>query len=210
MVILIPPLLYSRVNWQSRWQLSRKVGTMKIETIEQARRFVIQERICTVFSGKSKTLKSLWDAVDLPEKQPGEKGWGQKVSAVWSWKNQLPARYPDEIFYGKTKGGAAVLMTISYLRNYHYPQYHKDIGDCRWLSQQIYELVRLGLYETTELRRDSMERFGCTKSQFDTALKELQITLNIVRSNDIGVQRDTWLPFQEIYYEIYDEHHPET
>jgi hypothetical protein len=41
----------------------------------------------------SKTLKSLWDAMDLPEKQPEEKGWGPKISAVWSWKNQLPAIY---------------------------------------------------------------------------------------------------------------------
>ena len=53
---------------------------MKIETIEQARRFVIQERICTVFSGKSKTLESLWDGVDLPEKQPGEKKVGDRKS----------------------------------------------------------------------------------------------------------------------------------
>jgi hypothetical protein len=54
-----------------------------------------------------------------------------------------------------------------------------------------------------------MEQFGCTKSQFDTALKELQVTLNIVRSNEPGVDRDTWVPFQEIYYEIYEEYHSE-
>ena len=182
---------------------------MKIKTIEQARAFVIQERICTVFSGKSKTLKSLWDAVDLPDKQPDEKGWGQKISAVWVWKNQLPAQYPDEIFYGKIKGGAAVLMTTDYLRDAYYPEYHRDIRDCRWLSQQIYELVRLDVYETSALRHDSIERFRCTKSRFDGALKELQVTLNIVRSNDMGVERDTWLPFQEIYSEIYHDHHTE-
>jgi hypothetical protein len=82
---------------------------MKIKTLEQAHRFVIQKRICT--------LKSLSDSVDLPDKQPGETGWGQTITAVWSWKNQLPAHYPKEIFYGKTKGGAAVLMTLDYLRN---------------------------------------------------------------------------------------------
>jgi hypothetical protein len=48
-----------------------------------------------------------------------------------------------------------------------------------------------------------MAQFGCTKNQFDTALKELQITLNIVRSNEPEVDRDTWLSFQEVYYEIY-------
>ena len=180
---------------------------MKIKTIEQARDFVVEERICTIFSGKSKSLKSLWDAVDLPEKQPGEKGWGQKVTAIWSWKNQLPARFPDEIFYGKAKGGAAVLMTVAYLRDTHYPEYHRDISTCRRLSQQTHELVCLDVYETPALRRESIETFNCTKSQFDSALKELQITLNIVRSIDIAVARDTWLPFQEMYSEIYHQHH---
>jgi hypothetical protein len=181
---------------------------MKIKTLEQAHRFVMQERICTVLQGSSKTLKSLWDAVDLPEKQPGEKGWGPKISAVWSWKNQLPAQYPQEIFYGKMKGGTAVLMTLDYLRNHHYPKFHQDIGSCRRLAQQIYELIRIESYETTELRRTSMAQFGCTKSQFDAALKELQLTLNLVRSNEPDVERDTWVSFQEIYYEIYKQYNP--
>jgi hypothetical protein len=183
---------------------------MKIKTLEQAHRFVMQVGICTVLKGSSKTLKSLWDAVDLPEKQPGEKGWGPKISAVWTWKNQLPAHYPQEIFYGKMKGGAAVLMTLGYLRNRHYPQFHQDIGRCSRLAQQIYELIRYDSCETTELRRASMAQFGCTKSKFDAALKELQITLNIVRSNEPDVDRDTWLPFQEIYYEIYKEYRLES
>jgi hypothetical protein len=29
---------------------------MKVKTLEQARRFVIKQRICTVFAGSSKTL----------------------------------------------------------------------------------------------------------------------------------------------------------
>jgi hypothetical protein len=183
---------------------------MKVKTLEQARRFVIRQQICTVFAGMSKTLKSLWDVVDLPDKRPGESGWGDKISAVWTWKNQLPARYPREIFYGKIKGGSAVLMTLDYLRDFHYPQCHKDIRNCRPLARQIYELIQQERYETTALRRDSIEHFGCTKSQFDSALKELQVTLNIVRSNEPGIDRDTWLPFEEIYLEIYKKYHAES
>jgi hypothetical protein len=183
---------------------------MKVKTLEQARRFVVKHRICTVFVESSKTLESLWDAVDLPDKQPGETGWGVKVGAVWGWKNQLPAHYPQEIFYGKMKGGSAVLMTLDCLRDHHYPEHHKEIRNCSPLAQQIYELIRQERYETTELRRDSMEQFGCTKNQFDAALKELQVTLNIVRSNEPGIDRDTWLPFQEIYLEIYQKYHIES
>jgi hypothetical protein len=54
-----------------------------------------------------------------------------------------------------------------------------------------------------------MKQFGCTKSQFDAALIELHVTLNIVRSNEAGVDRDTWLPFEEIYLEIYMKYHAE-
>jgi hypothetical protein len=60
--------------------------------------------------------------MSIPEMCPGEKGWGPKISAVWMWKNQLRAHYPQEVFYGKMKGGAQVLMTLDYLRSKHYPQ----------------------------------------------------------------------------------------
>jgi hypothetical protein len=50
-----------------------------------------------------------------------------------------------------------------------------------------------------------MERFGCTKSRFEGALKELQITLNIVRANDPGLERDTWVRFEDLYLEIIEE-----
>jgi hypothetical protein len=60
------------------------------------------------------------------------------------------------------KGGAAVLMTLDYLRNHHYPQSHREIGGCCRLAQRIYELIRLDSYDTTELRRAGIAQFGCT------------------------------------------------
>jgi hypothetical protein len=77
-------------------------------------------------------------------------------------------------------------------------------------KQQIYEPIRFDSCETTELRRARMAKFGCTQSQFDSALKELPMTLSIVRSNEPEADRDKWLPFQEIYRGIYQEHHPES
>ena len=53
---------------------------------------------------------------------------------------------------------------------------------------------------------DIPEKHGCSKSQFDTALKNLQISLNVVRANDPTIERDTWLPFQELYPGIWDLH----
>ncbi len=170
-----------------------------IKTIGQARKFILAEKICTLFKSNLKGVKSLWDVVDLPDRQKGEGGWGEKIGAIWHWKNALPEQFPDEIFYGKLRGGAAVLMSMDYLKEVHYEKYHKRMEECRELSQNIFDLVRLEPYETGVLRRECLERFGCTKSQFDGALKELQITLNIVRSNEPGLERDTWLSFTEVY-----------
>ncbi len=100
-------------------------------------------------------------------------------------------------------------MTLDYLRQGHYPRYHRHVRDCRPLTRDIYELIRQDACETTALRRDSMEQFGCSKGQFDATLKELQVTLNIVRANTPDLVRDTWVPFQEIYLDIYKGHHPE-
>ena len=43
---------------------------------------------------------------------------------------------------------------------------------------------------------------ACTKSKFDTALKKLQVSLNIVRSNDPKLKNDFWLPMREVHLDI--------
>jgi hypothetical protein len=73
-----------------------------IRTLEQAYVFVLQVRICGIFSDANTGLVSLWDVTDLPGRKKGEKGWGQKVLAIWSWKNELlpfiPTGYSMERF----------------------------------------------------------------------------------------------------------------
>lgn len=177
-----------------------------ITTIEEAHRLILNLKICTVFDSARSDLPSLWEHVDLPEKQPGEKGWGRKVEAVWTWKNQLPADYPDEIFYGKIKGGLAVLMSVDYLREVHFPAAYRPIAQLKPLAWFIFDMVRAEPWETGDLRRAVIEDYGCSKSQFDTALKHLQISLNIVRANDPDADRDTWLTFQEQYPDIWARH----
>lgn len=177
-----------------------------IKTFAEARLLIKELTICTIFESSKTDLPSLWEYVDLPDKQPGETGWSEKVTAVWDWKNRLPAEYPDEIFYGKIKGGFAVLMTMDYLRDVHFAAAYKSVYALNRLAEHIYEKVRQEPWETGDLRREVIEEVGCSKSQFDTALKNLQISMNIVRSNDPGIERDTWLAFQELYPDIWDAH----
>jgi len=177
-----------------------------IKTFDEARWLIQELTICTIFESSKSNLPSLWEHIDLPEKQEGQKGWGEKVTAVWSWKNRLPAEFPDEIFYGKIKGGFAVLMTMDYLRDSHFASSYKNVDDLKPLSAYIFEKIRVEPWETAPLRNEMIEEYGCSKSQFDTALKNLQISLNVVRSNDPSVEKDTWLTFEELYPDIWNAH----
>lgn len=181
-----------------------------IKTLEQAYQFVKEIKICTVFQSDRTEHPSLWENVDLPEKQPGEKGWGKKMSAVWTWKNQLPAKYPNEIFYGKIKGGLAVLMDMDYMARDHFPRAYKDTETQDKLVQHIHGKIVVEPWDTTTLRKTTMQELGCTKSQFDSALKNLQITMNIVRLNDSQIERDTWVPFKELYLDIWRQYVDDT
>lgn len=179
---------------------------MKVKRIEQARQLVLQEKVCTVFPTDKVEHTSLWEHVDLPDKQPGEKGWGQKMEAVWTWKTRLPAEYPDEIYYGKIKGGFAVLMQMRYMAEEHFPRAYRDVRTLNPLAQRIHGMVSAEPWDTTTLRDAVVEETGCTKSQFDTALRNLQISMNIVRLNDPKAEQDTWVPFRELYLDVWQRH----
>lgn len=174
---------------------------MKIKTLEDARDFVKDVTVCTIFSSDKCEHTSLYEHVDLPEKQPGESGWGERMEAVWPWKNQLPTEYPNEIYYGKIKGGFAVLMEMNYLADTHFPANYKPVESLNQLAQKIYDYIRIEPWTNTDLRNEIVPIVGCSKSQFDTAIKNLQISLNIVRACD--AEQDTWLPFREIYSDIW-------
>ncbi len=174
---------------------------IKVKTLEQALEFVLKVKTCLIFGSEKSALPSLWDVVDLPGRQPGQKGWGQKVEAIWAWKNQLPAQFPDEIFYGKLPGGLAVLMCLKHLRQQHYPAHHREASACSPLARRAYDLIRREPHTTAELRRALSPSGTISKSKVDGALVELQATLNIVRSNAPNVKTDTWLPFAEQYPE---------
>lgn len=177
-----------------------------IKTFEEAYQFVMDKKVCTVFGSKKSPYPSLWDHTDLSEKKPKAGGWSPKVVAVWDWKTRIPQTYPDTVFYGKVQGGDAVLMEMEYFRNEHYPEAYQPIEQLPILAQQIYEMIRLSPEFTGPLRKRSIQELACSKSQFDTALKKLQISLNIVRSNDPKLENDFWLPMREVHLDIVELH----
>ena len=93
-------------------------------------------------------------------------------------------------------------MEMQYFRETHYPAAFQMVSELDALAQQVYELIRLEPAFTGPLRKRASEQWGCTKSQFDTALKKLQISLNIVRSNDPMLKNDFWLTMREMHLDI--------
>ena len=177
-----------------------------IKTFEDACEFILEKKVCTVFGSKNSPYPSLWDNTDLSEEKPAGGGWSPKVSAVWKWKTEIPQTFPDEVFYGKVPGGDAVLMDMDYFRTIHYPEHYRPVSELDPLSQAIYEFIQEEPSYTGDLRRRAISELGCTKSRFDTALKKLQISLNIVRSNDPKIENDLWLRLDEVYPDIVGMH----
>lgn len=170
-----------------------------LRTRAQARAFVRKHGICGIFSENGGRMPCLWDAADFPERQPGEKGWGSRVIAVWTWKDELPALYPDEIFYGKIPGGLAVLMSLEYFWREHYPKHHVPLAGCSRLARTIHELIAFEPMTTAQLRKALGMAKGASKNQFEKALLELQVTLNLARRNSLEDRHDTWVRFEEQY-----------
>ena len=177
-----------------------------IKTFDDAYKFIIECKVCTVFGSKSSPHPSLWDNTGLSETKPKAGGWSPKVVAVWDWKTRLPQTYPDEIFYGKVAGGDAVLMEMNHFRSEYYSAAFRPVSELNSLAQEVYELIRLEPDYTGPLRKRSITKLSCTKSQFDTALKNLQISLNIVRSNDPKLKNDFWLPMREVHLDLASQH----
>ncbi len=177
-----------------------------IKKFKEAYEFVLEHKIVTVFGSKTSPYPSLWDNTNLSEKKPKAGGWSPKVVAVWEWKTLIPQTYPESVFYGKVRGGDAVLMEMQHFRQVHYPETFQLVSELDSLAQQVYELIRLEPDYTGPLRKRTIARFACTKSQFDTALKKLQVSLNIVRSNDMKMKNDFWLPMREVHLDIVNKH----
>ncbi len=176
-----------------------------INTFEEAFQFVLEQKVCTVFGSKSSPYPSLWDNTGLSEKKPEAGGWNPKVVAIWDWKTRIPQTYPNEVFYGKVQGGDAVLMEMQHFRKVHYPDAFQPVSELDPLSQEVYDLIRLEPDYTGPLRKRAIAELACTKSKFDTALKKLQVSLNIVRSNDPKLKNDYWLPMREVHLDIVQE-----
>ena len=90
-------------------------------------------------------------------------------------------------------------MTLEHLAKEHYPRLHRPVEECSVMARKIYSLVKVEPVTTTVLRNTVAGKDKALRAAFAKALVELQVTLNIVRSNAPEIESDTWLRFAELY-----------
>ena len=172
-------------------------------TIEQARDFVLEVGSCSILSNKRGT-PALWDAIAAPDKQPGETGWGERMELAWRWKNELPALYPTEIFYGKRRDGA-MLCSFGVLSGLYEASW-RPVEESTVVAQRIFSFIAQQELSSRELRLLCQLSNKNEKAIFDKALLELQLIFQIVRVNRIGLDVDMWTPFDFQYPELGSRH----
>ena len=170
-----------------------------IKTIEQARDFILQVGTIS-FLHDSKGGCSLWDAVDAADTKLGESGESEKEALVWLWKNELPALYPNEIFYGKRKSGA-MLCTIEELKR-HYAENYRPLEALSENAKRLFHLIEQAPVTNRELRELAYLSGKEYKTAFDKAMNELQVTYQIVRIPAGQYDPDTWTTFASRYPDI--------
>jgi endonuclease-8 len=169
-----------------------------VRTLDEARRFVLKVGICGILSDPKGKLPTLWDAAAAPNSARDQSGWSEKIQKVLSWRNELTTRYPNQIFYGKIRGGRAVLMSMEKLREL-YARQHKPLEQCSQLAQQLFAIIAQAPIATVPLRQAAGLVDRKSRGRFDRALQELQATFNIARVNHGAGEGDTWVPFLDQY-----------
>jgi len=174
-----------------------------VRTVEDALEFVRLVGLCLIFApnhaSKRDALPSLWDVVDAPDKLPGDHGFGERAGFVWRLKNELPLAYADEIFYGKLRGGRAMLCTLERLRELYQRQQQSADAVSREACRLL-EIVKLRPITSGDLRLDAGFHQPGDRSRFERALQELQVSFLIAR---VDVEPDTWFLFDAVYPDLF-------
>lgn len=167
-----------------------------VRTVEDAKRFVEEVGLCLIF-GESGRLgyPTLWDVVDAPDKRPGERGFGERTNLVWRLKNDLPAMYPDEIFYGKLANGRAMLCTIERLEEILREQ-RREPDEVSRDARRLLTVIATRPITNRELRAEAGFEGPGAERRFNRALQELQVAMLIAR---VDTDPDTWFPFDAAY-----------
>jgi hypothetical protein len=175
----------------ARAERYRQRPDLRVQTEEEALRFLNEVGLSLLFSAKGIELPSLWGALcgeDRPVPAPHD---DPELGLAWQWKDTLPVA--GKVLYGKFLRKRPVFISLDLAPyfyalspNYGNPaeDYQQDYLDGRLSveAKQVYEvLLEQGALPTSRLRREAALGGKSNAARFERALTELQMDLRITK-----------------------------
>lgn len=173
-----------------RDERGRRRPELRLQSEEQALRFVDDVGFCFLFAARGFAMPTLWEAICGESRPLPEHHDDDALGKAWAWKDSLPAR--KACFYGKVLRKTPTLISLSYLPHFYalspnygsQDDYLQEYGEGRLSAEAkwAYEgLLRGGPQSTTRLRKLAGLDGKANMVRFDRAVAELQAGLKIVK-----------------------------
>jgi hypothetical protein len=166
----------------TRWRPARPVNS-----IEAAARYVDRLGFALLFPTERADAPALYEAVAGEDAIPFQNGMGPAESAVWTWKDELPAA--GLAWYGRFLYGRACLLSPTLLRALYPGAGEPDDHEALELppgSHRIVEALITGPLSSAALREIIGDR-----RRYDRAVNALHRNL-LVTSAGVEEQRSGW------------------
>jgi hypothetical protein len=169
----------------------RQRPDLRVQTEEEALRFLNEVGLSVLFSAKGIELPSLWGALCGEDRPVPSHHDDLELGLAWQWKDTLPVA--GKVLYGKFLRKRPVFLSLDLAPHFYAlspnygnlaEDYQQDYLDGRLSveAKQVYEvLLDQGALPTSRLRREAGLSGKRNATRFERALTELQMDLRITK-----------------------------
>ena len=175
----------------ARAERYRQQPHLRVQTQDEALRFLNEAGLCLLFSARDIELPSLWGALCGGDRPVPRHHNDRELGLAWRWKDTLPVE--RAVLYGKHLRKKPVFISLELAPFFYalspnygdlYQDYLEDYRDGRLSieAKSVYEvLLERGALPTSRLRLDAGLGGSSNAARFDRALAELQMTFRIAK-----------------------------
>ncbi len=197
-----------------RTHIYRRTQARRLQTIEDAERFVNEVDFCFFWPIQGAELPNLFHAIAGRVRDVPSAHNDPDLSKCWGWKDQSLGQ--RRWYYAKLLRKKATLVSLKFLPVCYAlsPNFGGEVdyledyeaGVLSWEAKNILEaLIKTGPLDTIRLRRESRLSAESAKAAFERALVELQSTMRVlpVAVAEAGAWRYAFV------YDLVPQHFPE-
>jgi len=192
----------------------RRRPELRLQSEEEAARFVDEVGLCVLFPVQRMELPSLWEAINGRTRSVPRHHDDEALGKTWRWKDTLPAQ--TRIYYGKLLRSKATLLSLDLLPSFYalspnvggeedYLLEHEAGRLSREAKVICDVLLERGALATGELRRLAHLSSRSQKYRFERAVVELQRQLMVVK---VGIS-DAGPWHYSYVYDLFERAYPQ-